>query len=265
MVPNLSERLVAGLLIVYLLAVGTFASVNLVASFNEDQGVTASNGSDASCKQWLLACHVRSKDSKLLLQAALAGTVGSFLHAAQSLTSYVGNDTFKMSWGPWYLMRPWIGAILALAMALAAQAGLVGASGGGNANIHGIAALGLLGGWFSKTTTDKFQEVFSTLFKTDADKERTDKLKGDQPVIARIDPPSVPTSAIEITIKGTGFIAGARVTVDGKDLDATFVSPTELTIDLTKLIPRPSGRVPVVITNPSGAKPKSEKFSVTFE
>jgi len=162
-------------------------------------------------------------------------------------------------------MRPWIGAILAMAMALAAQAGLVGAGGGGAVNVHGITAIGLLGGWFSKTTTDKLQEVFSTLFKTDADKERTDKLKGDQPVIKEVDPPSVPNTATEITLKGTGFVTGAHVTIGDKDVDTTFVSPTELKVDLAKLAPRPTGRALAVVTNPSGSKPKSEEFSLTFE
>jgi hypothetical protein len=109
------------------------------------------------------------------------------------------------------------------------------------------------------------QEVFSTLFKTDADKERTDKLKGDQPVIKEISPPSVPNNATEISIKGAGFIPGAHVTIGDKDVDATFVSPTELKIDLAKLAALPSGSVLVVVTNPSGAKPKSEAVSVTFE
>src|SRR5262245_18366787 len=190
MAPNLSERFVAGLLIVYLLAMGLFASANLVASFDLSAaqasspagsadvslgGTAASSSSESTCSPWLVVCHLHGRDSTLLAQAALAGIVGSFLHAAQSLTSYVGNDTFKMSWASWYLMRPWIGSILALAMALAAHAGLVGAGGGG-ANIYGITAIGLLGGWFSKTTTDKLQEVFTTLFKTDADRERADKL-----------------------------------------------------------------------------------------
>ena len=36
-----------------------------------------------------------------------------------------------------------------------------------------------LSGWFSKTTTDKLQEVFETLLKTDQDKKRKDKLRVD--------------------------------------------------------------------------------------
>jgi len=295
MVPNFWERLVAGALMIYLLAIALIGSANLLASFDSRPptqasgqggsqpatqagsqaaaqssdasaaGTVASKGVDTPCRPWLVTCYVHSENAKLLMQAGLAGIVGSILHAAQSLTSYVGNDTFKMSWTAWYVMRPWIGGILALAMALAAQAGLVGAGGGGTVNVFGITALGLLGGWFSKTTTDKLQEVFSTLFKTDADKERTDKLKGDQPVIKEVIPPSVPKTATEITIRGTGFITGAHVTIDDKAVDAMFISPTELKIDLAKLPARPTGRVLVVVTNPSGAKPKSETFLLTFE
>src|SRR5262245_9072632 len=153
---KLWERVIAGALMVYLLAMALFASANLVASFDSAPATTQANGqyaatqpgtltgsqvdppvggvvpvrvaatkaADAPCSSWLVTCYVQSENSKLLMQAVLAGVIGSFLHAAQSLTSYVGNDTFKLSWVPWYVMRPWIGGILALAMALAAQAGL---------------------------------------------------------------------------------------------------------------------------------------------
>ena len=209
------------------------------------------------CSSWLLICHIHSVEAQLLTQAFFAGVIGSFLHAAQSLTSYVGNDTFKLSWSAWYIMRPWIGGILALAMAFAAQAGLVGAASAGNANVNGIVALGLLGGWFSKTTTDKLQEVFSTLFKTDADKERTDKLKADQPTLKTATPSPVPGDASEITLVGTGFLSGTRVMINEVEVDATFVSPTELKVSLVKLAPRPTGAVSLVVTNPTGSIPKS--------
>ena len=65
--------------------------------------------------------------------------------------------------------------MLGLAIYFVMRAGLIGSA--GDVNPYGLVSMGLLGGWFSKTTTDKLQEVFETLFKTDQDAERTDKLK----------------------------------------------------------------------------------------
>lgn len=124
----------------------------------------------------------QSTGQALLTFAFLAGIVGSFLHAAQSLITYIGNRSFVMSWAPWYLVRPWIGAVLGITLYFAFRAGLV--SGAGDLNPYGVIALGLLGGWFSKTATDKLQEVFETLFRTNADEDRKDKLtEDDNPII----------------------------------------------------------------------------------
>ena len=75
----------------------------------------------------------------------------------------------------WFLVRPIIGGILALAIFLTLKAGLLGTIDA--VNPYGVTAISLLGGWFSKTTTDKLQEVFEVLFKTNADSQRVNKLK----------------------------------------------------------------------------------------
>jgi hypothetical protein len=117
---------------------------------------------------------LNSSDQGLILLVTLTGVAGSFLHAAQSLSSYVGNASFKASCTVLYFLRPWIGGILGLAIYFTFRAGLI--AGASAVNPYGVVALGLLGGWFSKTTTDKLQEVFETLFKTEEDSKRKDKL-----------------------------------------------------------------------------------------
>jgi IPT/TIG domain-containing protein len=259
------ERFVAFALVLYLLGVAVGALVNLVGSFDVPKPAQNGGTQAVTCASHLPICTIGG-DARLLSQALLAGIVGSFLHAAQSLTSYIGNDTFKMSWSAWYVMRPWIGGVLGLVLAFAARAGLVGAgaAAGDAVNVNGMVALGLLGGWFSKTTTDKLQEVFGTLFKTDADKERTDKLKDDQPAISRVDPSPVPAAASEITVVGRAFLAGATVTINKQPVDAVVVSPTQLKVDLSKLAARPDGAASLVVKNTSGSKPESESFALTF-
>jgi len=151
------------ILVIYLFLIGLLSSVGLIVCFPNTQNGTIEI---AECL---------SEDQGLMLVAALAGVMGSFLHASQSLASYLGNGTFKSSWAVWFFVRPLIGGILALAIFLVIRAGLI--TGSQSANPYSVAAIGLLGGWFSKTTTDKLQEVFETLFKSNADEQRIDKLK----------------------------------------------------------------------------------------
>ncbi|REJ85126.1 MAG: hypothetical protein DWQ36_14690 [Acidobacteria bacterium] len=114
-------------------------------------------------------------ESGMILIAVLAGAIGAFLHAAQSLISYAGNGDFKPSWTLWYVLRPAIGAVLGIFLYFVFRAGLLSAS-AGDVNPYGVVALALLGGLFSKQATDKLAEVFDQFFSNRGDLEREDKL-----------------------------------------------------------------------------------------
>ena len=195
-----------------------------------------------------------------------AGVTGSFIHAAQSFGAFLGNRKFKLSWTVWYIMRPWIGGVLGLSIYFAFRAGMLAGSGNGM-NPYGVVALGLLGGWFSKTTADKMQEVFETMFKTDQDKLRKDKLNNATPVLTKIDPSPVPQDADEITIFGAHFHEEATVLIAGEAVTPTSQSATELKVSLKLLATRPAAgtEVTVVVHNPEGLKPDSNEVALTFE
>ncbi|MGJ8654497.1 MAG: hypothetical protein ACSHX8_14650 [Opitutaceae bacterium] len=152
------------LLVAYLFVAGLFAIMFLVLIFPEVKPGVAPK---------TLPC--LNLDQTLIIVSILSGIAGSFIAAAQSLSSYLGNGTFKPSWTVWYFLRPWIGGMLGLAIFFTFRAGLVASVDA--VNPYGVAALGLLGGWFSKSATDKLREVFETLFDSDADEEREDSLK----------------------------------------------------------------------------------------
>lgn len=199
----------------------------------------------------------------LIVLAFLAGMAGSFIHAAQSIASFVGNGTFKSRWAPWYLMRPWIGGVLGLAIYVTFRAGLV--TGAGSVNPFGVVALGLLGGWFSKTTTDKLQEVFETLFKTDEDKKRKDKLKEAKlPQIERLDPSTLAAGVRTFSIIGKDFAQGASVIVNGVKASTVWESETSLKATLGDGHPR-EGEVMVQIENPNGANKRSEAHKLALK
>jgi len=263
--PVFAERLVAFLLVLYLLVLGLGASTCLFKTFPTKP--TDGPPSMVQCTIGNRVVFETTSDRVLLYAALLAGIIGSFLHAAQSLATYVGNGDFKMSWASWCVVRPWIGGILGFSLYFVARAGLVGGTGAGDGvNTYGVVAIGLLGGWFSKTTTDKLQEVFTTLFRTNEDDKRKDKLTADvQPVIKDVTPKPVTAAVTELSVSGTGFVDGAVASIGQDVLDTRFVSPTALTVSLAKVTKRPSGPVTIGVKNPSGAKPEAAPFKIEFE
>lgn len=169
------EFWLAVVLVIYLLVIGIGAAALVAVNFPTESGGAIDFTDDGQGGIVFIPLGtLRSSDQGLALLALLAGVAGSFIHAAQSLSSYIGNKAFRASWTAWYLLRPWIGGVLGVGLYFAIRAGVV--SGPSTVNPYVVVAFGLLGGWFSKTTTDKLQEVFATLFKTDQDEQRLDKL-----------------------------------------------------------------------------------------
>jgi hypothetical protein len=175
-------------------------------------------------------------ETSLMLLVVVAGALGSYVHAATSFASYVGNGSFKFSWFWWYLLRIPIGVGLALLFYFALRAGLVNATGTGfEVGPFGVAALGGLAGLFSKQAVDKLQEVFDTVFRVQrgyGDSARADKLV--KPMIDHLDPPTVTHGQDALVhVYGIGFSPDAKVTVDGATHATTvYVSPTELVVNI---------------------------------
>ena len=142
--------------------------------------------------------------------------------------------------------------MLGFAIYFAFRSGLVGGS--SIVNPHGVVTIGLLGGWFSKTTSDKLKEVFENLLKTDEDDNRNDKLADAFPVIELIQPNPVPGSQTEITIKGKNFEEGTVVLLNNGLLpsaDVTFVSESELKVSLANATNLRPGEVSCRVKNPT--------------
>ena len=277
------EFWLALILVIYLLVIGVGAAVIVTINLPMDSGDQATstdgnggqtdNGGEATPPdgdqgeiEFFPLGTLRSPDQGLALLALFAGIAGSFIHAAQSLSSYIGNKTFKVSWTAWYFLRPWIGGVLGIALYFAIRAGIV--SGTTTVNPYVVVAFGILGGWFSKTTTDKLQEVFATLFKTDQDEQRLNKLSlPKRPSIREIDPSPVPAGANEIVIVGENYMRGAAVRIDEDELLADFVSQGTLRVSLAKLPQRPAAgtEVSIRVKNPEGIEPLSKAAKLTFQ
>lgn len=119
---------------------------------------------------------------RYLLIVALAGALGSYVHLATSFAVYAGNRQLKASWVWWYVLRPFIGTGLAIILYFVVRGGLLAGNGSEeDLNLYGIAAIAGMAGMFSKQATDKLEEVFKSLFKTDKPSARKDPLKSDEP------------------------------------------------------------------------------------
>ncbi|HMD99870.1 MAG TPA: hypothetical protein VKM93_21395 [Terriglobia bacterium] len=113
---------------------------------------------------------------RFLALVALVGALGSYIHLATSFADYLGNRQFMKSWTWWYVLRPFIGSALAVAVYFAARGGLVSGAAPADLSLYGVSAIAGLTGMFSKQATDKLREVFETLFKTEKT-PRADALK----------------------------------------------------------------------------------------
>jgi hypothetical protein len=119
-------------------------------------------------------------DARLILIVLCAGALGSYVHAATSFASYVGNQRLVLSWAWWYVLRPFIGMALALIFYFVVRGGLLSTgAAASDISVFGVAAVAGLVGMFSKQATDKLRELFDNLFRTEqgqGDDARADKL-----------------------------------------------------------------------------------------
>ncbi|WP_428265680.1 hypothetical protein [Haliangium sp.] len=132
-------------------------------------------------------------DVEFIALALVTGAFGSYIHVATSFTTFVGTQRLRKSWLWWYLLRPFIGASLALITYFLIRGGLLmpTVSGGGEQvdatqalSPFGVGALSALVGMFSKQAADKLREVFDNMFRTTdgmGDDARGDKLPGADP------------------------------------------------------------------------------------
>jgi hypothetical protein len=127
-------------------------------------------------------------EARLLLLVLLTGALGSFVHAATSFVTYVGNQSLTPSWIWWYVLRPFVGMGIAGIFYFVIRGGLVLLSAAPDVeklSPYGIAGFAALSGLFSKQATDKLNDIFDNLFKTQkgkGDEERADKLEEMRPV-----------------------------------------------------------------------------------
>ena len=107
-----------------------------------------------------------SKPMVFLIVSLAGGALGGVLHAIASLTSHVGDGSFRQRWTLWYLTNPVVGAALAAAFLFVLQAGLGGQAAPTAGGLYGVAAAATLVGLFSRNALDKLKDIFDVAFAT---------------------------------------------------------------------------------------------------
>jgi len=105
-----------------------------------------------------------SDEVRLLLIVALAGALGSLVHAFRSLYWYVGHRELKRSWLAKYILLPFVGTTLGLVFYFVLRGGFFSPQATvQQTSPFGFAALAGLVGMFSEQAVLKLKEVAETL------------------------------------------------------------------------------------------------------
>jgi p-aminobenzoyl-glutamate transporter AbgT len=102
--------------------------------------------------------------SSLIALIAVAGALGGLIHGASSFAIFAGNRAFQSSWTWWYVLRPVVGAAVALVVYLVLRSGF-----GGDLALTGADCLKTAGfagliGMFAEPATLKLKDIFNTMF-----------------------------------------------------------------------------------------------------
>ncbi len=122
---------------------------------------TATISSPVTFLFWTLSV---SDEVRLIFIVALAGALGSLVHAIRSLYWYIGNRELVFSWLAMYVLLPFVGSTLGLVFYFVIRGGFFSPQ----ATIEqtspfGFAGLGALVGMFSEQAVLKLKEVAETL------------------------------------------------------------------------------------------------------
>ncbi len=192
---------------------------------------------------------------RYILMTLLIGALGSWLHAVSSFVDFVGNRNFVKSWLFWYLMRPFIGGVLALIFYMILRSGLLPVNVNGEVSVspYSVAAFAGLAGLFTQRASIKLAEVFDVIFSstTKYKDPLNKKLK-----IIKIAPESLvvnQTGSLVVTVEGTDFQNQAKVLVNSvarpSVLQGDVLQVTLAAADVEK-----EGELSIVVENPNGEK-----------
>ena len=128
-----------------------------------------------------------SDEVRLIFIVAMAGALGSLVHALRSLYWYVGNRELVFSWLAKYILLPFVGSTLGLVFYFVIRGGFFSPEATvEQTSPFGFAGLGALVGMFSEQAVLKLKDVAETLLakpeagKDPATQEKEEKKKQEE-------------------------------------------------------------------------------------
>ncbi len=204
-------------------------------------------------------------ESRLILIVLIAGAIGSSIQAAKSFAKYAGTKAYKLSWNWWYFLRFPVGMGLALLVYLVIRGGLFagsfadGKTASQVANPFGFAGLAALSGMFARRASDKLEEIFSGIFRTDSEPHT--------PVINTVPALKVGMSgnALKVKISGENFDSGSKAFIDGNERTMDWTGATDAVITFLKEDVEKAKTLKLKIANPAdkGGDSKEVEIKVT--
>lgn len=179
-------------------------------------------------------CFEVTLDARLLMLVMVAGGLGSFVHTAKSFGDFVGNEKLMSSWIWWYILKPFIGMILATIFYLVIRGGFLSVGNdAGNLNLYSITAMACMAGMFAKQATDKLSEIFDALFKTShagGDAKRKDNLDNPIPTIIDIQPSHVSPKTKQLILNGFGLLKSSVVRINDSNRECRYIGDKQLIV-----------------------------------
>ena len=201
----------------------------------------------------------RARDMSLLKLVLIMGALGAALGAVRSFAAFLGNRTFKASWGFYYFSRPVFGAGVAILVYFAYRIGAVtGFKDTSPADPYAAAFVAGLVGLFADTVLGKLKELIDTLFKVQ--EPHADKMSGTAP--APVIDSATGSAASGFTVSGSNFVSGSTVLVDGQIRTTKFEGATKLTAAPDTAHDTKDTKVALSVRNPDGSE--SDKKDVTI-
>ncbi|WP_223532419.1 hypothetical protein [Pseudomonas sp. GL-RE-20] len=212
-------------------------------------------------------CFEVTLDARLLMLVMVAGGLGSFVHTAKSFGDFVGNDKLMSSWIWWYILKPFIGMILATIFYLVIRGGFLSVGNdAGNLNLYSITAMACMAGMFAKQATDKLSEIFDSLFKTShggGDAKRKDNLDNPIPTVVDIQPSSASPKTQQLVLNGLGFLKSSVVRVNDTNRETRYIGDKQLIASLLPEDVAKEGVLNVSVFNPLPGGGISNTLNIT--
>jgi hypothetical protein len=205
-----------------------------------------------------------SLEMRFILMTLLIGALGSWLHAVSSFVDFVGNRNFISSWVLWYIMRPFIGGVLALIFYMILRAGLLPVNVNGEVPIspYSVAAFAGLAGLFTQRATLKLAEVFDVIFSSATKyKDPLGKKLG----LTKLDPANLLVNATELVVKieGNDFSNPMKVFVNGQERKSDYKGKNLLAVTLAGDDVKQPGKLDILVETSNGERSNALTLDVT--